>query len=59
LTNLLAKDVSFTFDAECMNSWEKLKRKLISASIISAPDWSKPFEIMCDASDFVIGAVLG
>ena len=26
LTNLLAKDVSFTFDAECMNSWEKLKR---------------------------------
>ena len=54
LTNLLAKDVSFTFDAECMNSWEKLKKELIFA-----PDWSKPFEIMCDASDFAIGAVLG
>ena len=37
LTNLLAKDVSFTFDTECMNSWEKLKRELISAPIISAP----------------------
>ena len=37
LTNLLAKDVPFTFDAECMNSWEKLKRELISAPIISAP----------------------
>ena len=59
LTNLLAKDVSFTFDAECMNSWEKFKRELISAPIISAPDWSKPFEIMCDTSNFVIGAVLG
>jgi len=54
LTNLLAKNVSFTFDAECMNSWEKFKRELISA-----PDWFKPFEIMCDVSDFAIGAVLG
>ena len=57
LTNLLAKDASFTFDTECMNSWKKLKRELIL--IISALDWSKPFEIMCDASDFAIGAVLG
>jgi len=38
LTNLLAKDVSFTFDAEFMNSWEKLKKELIFAPIISAPD---------------------
>ena len=59
LTNLLAKDVYFTFDAECMNSWEKLKRELISAPIISALDWSKLFEIMCEVSDFAIGAVLG
>jgi len=59
LTNLLAKDVSSTFDAECIKSWEKLKRELISAPIISALDWSKPFEIICDASDFTIGAVLG
>ena len=42
-----------------MNSWKKLKRELISAPIISVPDWSNPFEIMCDASDFAIGAVLG
>ena len=59
LTNLLAKNVSFTVDAECMHSWEKLRKKLISAPIISAPDWSKPIEIMCDASDFVIGHILG
>jgi len=59
LTNLLAKNVPFIFNDECLNSWEKLEMELISAPIISAPDWSKPFEIMCDASDFVIGVVLG
>jgi len=59
LTNLLAKNVSFTFDDECINSWVMLKKELISAPIISALDWSKLFEIMCDASNFVIGAVLG
>ena len=58
-TNLLAKDVSFTFDDEYINSWEKLRKELISAPTISAPDWLKPFEIMCDASNFAIGAVLG
>ena len=59
LTSLLAKDVPFIFDDECLNARENLKMELISAPIISAPDWSKPFEIMCDASDFAIGAVLG
>ena len=59
LTNLLAKDVPFIFDDECFNAWEKLKMKLISAPIISALDWPKPFEIMCNTSDFAIGSVLG
>ena len=35
------------------------ENELIFAPIISAPDWSKPFEIMCDASDFAIVVVLG
>ena len=59
LTNLLAKDLSFTFDSGCLNDWEKLKKEFISAPIISTPNWSKPIEIMCDASNFAIGAVLG
>jgi len=58
LTNFLAKDVSFTFDEGCLIDLEKLKKELISAPIISALDWSKPFEIMCDTSDFAIGVVL-
>ena len=59
LTNLLAKDMPFIFDDKCSSAWEKLKLNLISTPIISPPDWSKPFEIMYDASDFAIGAVLG
>nr|GEW72843.1 DNA-directed DNA polymerase [Tanacetum cinerariifolium] len=35
------------------------KRKLTEAPILIAPDWDMPFELMCDASDFAIGAVLG
>jgi len=58
LTNLLVKDVTFTFNDGCLTTWEKLKIELISAPIISSPDWFKPFEIMCDVSDFAIGAVL-
>ena len=30
-----------------------------SAPVIQPPDWSLPFEIMCDASDYVVGVVLG
>ena len=59
LCNLLAKDVVFEFDAACIEAFTTLKKELTSAPIIMAPDWSLPFEIMCDASDFAIGAVLG
>jgi len=59
LTNLLSKDVPFHFSAECLKAFEHMKRELTSAPIIHSPDWSQPFEIMCDASDFAVGAVLG
>jgi hypothetical protein len=55
----LAKDVSFEFDEACLKTFETLKKALTSTPIIQPPDWSLPFEIMCDASDFAIGAVLG
>jgi hypothetical protein len=59
LTNLLAKDVPFEFNDACLKSFNILKETLISAPIIQPPDWSLHFEIMCDASDCDVGAVLG
>ena len=59
LTNLLQKDVPFVFDDDCVEAFETLKRALTSAPIVQPPHWNLPFEIMCDASDYVVGAVLG
>ena len=51
LTNLLAKDVPFEFDDACLKSFNILRKALIFAPIIQPPDWSLPFEIMCDTSE--------
>ncbi|GKF26108.1 reverse transcriptase domain-containing protein [Tanacetum coccineum] len=58
ITHLLEKETLFIFLKECMESFEFLKKKLIEAPILMA-NWDLPFEIMCDASDFAVGAVLG
>ncbi|KAK8690607.1 hypothetical protein V6N13_074138 [Hibiscus sabdariffa] len=49
----------FVFDKECQSALEELKMKLISAPVVVPPDWTSPFELMCDASDHAIGAALG
>ncbi|KAL2235747.1 UNVERIFIED_CONTAM: Retrovirus-related Pol polyprotein from transposon 17.6 [Sesamum indicum] len=59
LCALLQKDVTFAFDDECMKAFDKLKDSLTCAPVIRPPDWNHPFEIMCDASNHAIGAVLG
>ena len=59
LSNLLVQGIPFEFDSQCLKAFTALKDKLISAPIVVAPDWSFPFELMCDASDYAIGAVLG
>ena len=58
LTNLLQKDVPSVFYDDCLEAFETLKNALISAPIVQPPDWNLPFEIMCDASDDVVGAML-
>ncbi|CAM8939925.1 unnamed protein product [Rhodiola kirilowii] len=59
LTHLLCNDVEFNFDEECLEAFDKLKKNLVSAPIVQPPNWDFPFELMCDASDYAIGAVLG
>ncbi|KAL2228950.1 UNVERIFIED_CONTAM: Retrovirus-related Pol polyprotein from transposon 17.6 [Sesamum indicum] len=59
LCKLLQKDETFVFDEACKLAFDKLKDSLTSAPIIQPPNWKLPFEVMCDASNHAIGAVLG
>ncbi|GJY58402.1 reverse transcriptase domain-containing protein [Tanacetum coccineum] len=59
MTHLLEKETPFIFSKECIEAFNILKKKLTEAPILVAPDWDLPFEIMCDASDYAVGAVLG
>ncbi|GJV33838.1 reverse transcriptase domain-containing protein [Tanacetum coccineum] len=56
---VLEKETPFVFSKDCIDAFETLKKKLTKAPILLVPDWNLPFELMCDASDFAIGAVLG
>nr|GEX28501.1 reverse transcriptase domain-containing protein [Tanacetum cinerariifolium] len=58
MTHFLEKDTSFVFSKDCIDAFETLKKNLTEDSILVVPDWNLPFELMCDASDFAIGAVL-
>ena len=59
LCRLLEKDTKFNFDDSYKAAFEEIKIRLVQAPIIAAPEWDQGFEIMCDASDFAMGAVLG
>ncbi|GKD23149.1 reverse transcriptase domain-containing protein [Tanacetum coccineum] len=56
ITHLLEKDTPFVFSQDCINAFETLKKKLTEALVLVVPDWNLPFELICDASDFAIGA---
>nr|GEZ63816.1 reverse transcriptase domain-containing protein [Tanacetum cinerariifolium] len=53
------KNTPFVFSEDCIQAFQTLKKKLTEAPILIAPNWDLPFELMCDASDFAIGAVVG
>ena len=59
LSNLQVQGNPFKFDEQCTHAFLILKEKLISTPIVVARDWDLHFELMCDPSDFAIGAVLG
>nr|GEY96535.1 reverse transcriptase domain-containing protein [Tanacetum cinerariifolium] len=59
MTHLLEKNSPFIFSNECIQAFRTLKDKLTEALILIAPNWDQPFELMCDASDYAVGAVLG
>ena len=59
LCRLLEKDAKFGFDDSCRFAFKEIKSRLVIAPIMATPDWNKDFEIMCDASDYAMGVVLG
>ena len=59
LCRLLEKETKFNFDDSCQAAFEEIKIILVQPPIMAAPEWDQGFEMMCDASDFTIGAVLG
>ncbi|GJR72897.1 reverse transcriptase domain-containing protein [Tanacetum coccineum] len=59
MTQLLVKDAPFNFSEECIQAFDTLKHELTQEPIMIKPDWSLPFEIMCVASDYAVGAILG
>ena len=56
---MLVQGAPFDFDDQCLKAFLFLKEKLVSTPIVIAPNWNLPFELMCDVSDYAIGAVLG
>ena len=59
LCRLLEKNAKFEFDEACKSAFEEIKARLIIASIMATPDWSRNFEIMCETSDYAMGIILG
>nr|GEX80031.1 hypothetical protein [Tanacetum cinerariifolium] len=59
MTHLLEKNSPFIFSNECIQAFRTLKEKSSEAPILIAPNWDQPFELMCDTSDYAVGAVLG
>ena len=59
LSSLLVQGTPFNFDEQCVQAFSILKDRLVSAPIVVTPHWDLPFELMCDASDNAIRAVLG
>ena len=59
LCRLLEKDTRFNFDDSCKAAFEEIKSRLVQAPIMAALEWDQGFEVMCDNSDFAMGAVSG
>ena len=59
LTTLICKDKDFFIDKEGERTFEMLKLALIEAPILQSPNSDLPLEIMCGASYYAVGVVLG
>ena len=59
LTSLLCKDKDFIMEEEGKQALMQRKQSSVEAPILQSPNWDLPFEIICDASNYPVEAVLG
>ena len=59
MCRLLEKDAKFDFDESCRYAFDEIEFILVTSPIMLTPDWNNDFEILCDDSDYAMGAVLG
>src|SRR3954452_632585 len=58
LTQLLKKDKNFEWTDKCERSFQELKKRLVTAPVLTIPDVTQSFDVYCDASKLGLGAVL-
>lgn len=58
INGLLKKGIKFDWSTDCEEAFIKLKGALTSAPVLTYPDFEKDFEVICDASNFSLGAIL-
>lgn len=58
LSSLLKKDATWSWRPEHQSAFDAVKKSLVSAPVLDVPDDSKPFHVVCNASDFAIGCAL-
>jgi hypothetical protein len=58
MTELLKKEVKFSWNKKCEEAFHTLRAHLTTAPVLAQPDNSKPFDVYCDASGIRLGCVL-
>ncbi|KAL0402126.1 UNVERIFIED_CONTAM: Transposon Tf2-11 polyprotein [Sesamum latifolium] len=58
MTDLLKKTETWNWTPQCQESFDRLKRAMVTDPVLALPDMSKPFVVETDASDFALGGIL-
>ncbi|KAL0447549.1 UNVERIFIED_CONTAM: Transposon Tf2-11 polyprotein [Sesamum latifolium] len=58
MTDLLKKMETWNWTPQCQESFDRLKRAMVTDPVLALPDMSKPFVVETDASNFALGGVL-